>query len=60
MAATIDRDVVELGRRLRGHAGSLRKVRPEAVRELYPQAPCSTVQQILEMFPRQGQCESTP
>ena len=39
MAATIDRDVVELGRRLRGHAGSLRKVRPEAVRELYPQAP---------------------
>ena len=60
MAATIDRDVVELGRRLRGHAGSLRKVRPEAVRELYPHAPYSTVQQILEMFPRQGQSKSTP
>lgn len=60
MAVAIDRDVVRLGRRLRGHVGSLRKVPPEAVRELYPQAPDSTVQHILKMFPWQSESESTP
>ena len=54
MASAIDRDVVRLGRRLRGHIGSLREVSFAAIRELYPRPPDSTVQQILKAFPRQG------
>ena len=51
-AADIDRDVVRLGKRLRDTAGSLRRVRPETVRQLYPHTPAPIVQQQLEMFPR--------
>ena len=54
MASAIDTDVVRLGRRLRGHIGSLREVSSAAIRELYPRSPDSTVQQILEAFPRQS------
>lgn len=54
LAATIDDDVVRLGRRLRGHVGNLRKVGLAAVKELYPHTPESIVRQILEAFPRQG------
>ncbi len=59
MAATIDRDIVRLGKRLRGHVGSLRTVSPKAVMDLYPQAQESTVWRILEMFPRQSESESS-
>ena len=54
MVSAIDTDVVRLGRRLRGHIGSLREVSSAAIRELYPRSPDSTVQQILEAFPRQS------
>ena len=53
-AAAVDDDVVRLGRRLRGHVGSLRKVEPATVKELYPHAPEAIVRQILETFPRWG------
>ena len=54
MASAFDRDVVRLGRRLRGHTGSLREVYPAAIRELYPRSSGSTIQQILMGFPRQS------
>ncbi len=54
LAAAIDDDIVRLGRRLRGHVGSLRKVEPATVKELYPHAPELIVRQILETFPRWG------
>ena len=50
----IDTDVVRLGRRLRAHIGSLREVSSEAIQELYPRSSVSTIQQILEAFPRQS------
>ncbi len=59
MASAIDVDVVRLGRRLRGHIGSLRDVSSATIRELYPRCPDSTVQQILAAFPRQGDRGST-
>ena len=58
MASAIDTDIVRLGRRLRGHVGSLRDVSTAAIRELYPRSPDSTVQQILEAFPRQSDAGS--
>ena len=54
LAATIDDDVVGLGRRLRGHVGNLGKVSLAAVKELYPHVPEPIVRQVLEEFPRQG------
>ena len=54
MASAIDTDVVRLGSRLRGHVGSLREVSSAAIRTLYPGSPDSTVQEILEAFPRQS------
>ena len=54
MASAIDTDVVRLGSRLRGHIGSLREVSSAVILELYPRTPDSTVQQILEAFPRQS------
>ena len=54
LAATIDDDVVRLGRRLRGHVGNLREVEQAAVQELYPHVPDTIVRQVLEEFPRQG------
>ena len=54
MVSAIDTDVVRLGSRLRGHVGSLREVSFAAIRELYPKSSDSTIQQILEAFPRQS------
>ena len=54
LAAAIDDDVVRLGRQLRGHVGNLRKAEPDAVKELYPDAPESIVRQVREAFPRRG------
>ena len=39
MAASVDWDVVRLGKRLRYQVGTLRKTRPETVLGLYPRAP---------------------
>ena len=54
MAASVDWDIVRLGRRLRYQVGSLRKTRPETVLGLYPRAPGSTVHLMLRKFPRQA------
>ena len=58
MASAVDTDVVRLGSRLRGHIGSLREVSSTVILELYPRSPDSTVQQILEAFPRQNDAGS--
>ena len=54
MAATIEMDVISLGRRLRRSVSSLRAVSAEVIRELYPRIPSTTVQMILGTFPRQS------
>ena len=51
LAATVDQDIIRLGKRLRERCGSLGNVTHEAFAELYPGSADSTVDFLLTRFP---------